>query len=158
MKYCIIGIEKCGTTSLEHDLKEQGHKVKRWEWSYCFPRIRDVVKNYYPNYIPVMILRDPIDRCFSDYRYAVKSKQIPDISYEEALEKYPRFSQGSCYKKWVKNADIIFDMSNLNSKLNQTQKEPMTPKQITLTKQQIDKSQTEEYQRDWCEISISELL
>ena len=76
MKYIIIGCRKCGTTSLEKYMKEKWHAdVIRWE--QLFTRI-DGVAEYEAKYSdrkPVIILRDPVERTWSDFQYQHKMKQ-----------------------------------------------------------------------------------
>ena len=149
MKYIILGVEKCGTTSLERDLRDKGHNVIRWEWAYCLPDIRTFVEKKYPGYKPLIITRDPIQRCYSDYNYAVKQKQIPNISYLQALKKYPRFAHGSCYSKWIKKGDTVFDVSVLSNKKNMGKYSNMTQKEMDETKKAIEQAQDTEYHRSY---------
>lgn len=160
-KYMILGIEKCGTTSLEEDMVKEGFTVARWEWSYCFPNIREFVQKHYPGYKIIIITRDNrIERCYSDYKYALKWKQIPlDTTYKEALVKYPRFAQGSCYEKWIEEGDIVVDMSILTTSTNVNKKSKMTDDDIELTKKAIEKAKNTEYHREynsafWYQIGI----
>jgi len=50
-----------------------------------------------------MITRDPVQRVWSDYNYAIQHKQIPTQSLKDALDNYPRFLAGCNYKKWIKH-------------------------------------------------------
>lgn len=152
MKYHILGIEKCGTTSLEALLKMQCHTVVRHEWAYCFKGVKTWHDRYYSEYIPTFITRDPVDRCYSDYNYAIKQKQIPKISYEEALEKHPRFTQGSNYEKWIaqfKDNCKIFNLDEMKMQiLNKNTYPEITTAQRILTFDMISKSRENLYYRD----------
>ncbi len=69
MKYIIIGCRKCGTTSLEKHMKARGDDVVRWE--QLFTRT-DGVAQYeakHKDRKPVIILRDPVERTWSDFQY-----------------------------------------------------------------------------------------
>ena len=86
MKYIIVGCRKCGTTSLEEYLKEKypnDHVVRR---ERLFTR-RDgpqIFEAEHPNYKPVIILRDPVDRTWSDYNYQ-KYKRHEGKSHRHGL-------------------------------------------------------------------------
>lgn len=152
MKFFIIGVEKCATTSFENDLKNKGHDVIRWEWAYCLPNIIPFIKKYYPDHEILIVIRDPIDRCYSDYHYAVKRKQIQNIPYIEALKKYPRFAQGSCYEKWIPLADRVITMDEIKSKNNVGSYSPLTDEERELTIRAIEQAKLTEYHREYSEI------
>jgi len=152
LKYHILGIEKCGTTSLEEKLKSQGHDVVRHEWAYCFENVKEWHVAHYPDYLPTFILRNPVERCFSDYQYAIKQKQIPNISYEEALIKYPRFAQGSSYSKWLKpfeNNIKVLELESLTmNHLNKNSYRDMTVSEIISTINAISNADKTDYSRN----------
>ena len=109
--YYILGIEKCGTTSLEKYLKSQGFHVVREESNYCrwFGVIK--FKYQYPNMKAVMIIRDPVERIWSHYNYK-HTKQFGDrheikCELKEALIKYSWLVDGSNYSKWIKKWESV---------------------------------------------------
>lgn len=149
----IIGVEKCGTTSLFEDLKAMNHNVMRWEWAYCFPNIREFIKKHFPNFRVAVITRDPIERCFSDYQYLKRMHRIPDnMTYEKALKKFPQLAQGSCFEKWVKPGDLTYTMKDLTIQRKQGHYEPITEKEIKLTHAAIERAKNKEYHRSYSEI------
>ncbi len=151
MKYHILGIERSGTTSLEAKLNAQGHEVVRHEWAYCCKGVKAWHDKYFADYIPTFIVRDPVERCYSDYQYAISQRQIENISYIHALLKYPRFGQGSCYTKWLDQfpARAIFHLEILNMEhLNKLDYLEITPDERILTLSAIETAMDTDYHRE----------
>ncbi len=99
MNYLIIGIHKCGTTSLESYLKKQGHDVIRWESAFWDkPKLKTDRKI-------AIILRDPIMRTWSHYNYKKYhqkgDRQEIKCNLKEALVKHPELITHSCYNIWL---------------------------------------------------------
>ncbi len=71
MKYLIVGCRKCGTTSLEKYLKAKHGEdnVKREERFFTRYDGPCVYEEKFLDYKPVIILRDPVERAWSDYNY-----------------------------------------------------------------------------------------
>ena len=66
-KYNIVGIQKCGTSSLYSFLVKRGFDVidnKHW-----IAQEVDTALNYDYKRIPIIITRDPVKRTFSDFRF-----------------------------------------------------------------------------------------
>lgn len=145
MKYHIVGIHKCGTTSLMKWLIDKGHEVIRNEfvfWEKHGPRWH---LHNYSEYTPILLLRDPIERIWSHYNYK-RFKQPNDIneihcSFEEALTTHPEMLWSSDYDRWIKHWEptkpVIMWLEELQKdptfpKENTTEKEPMTDTQRQL--------------------------
>jgi len=164
LKYFIAGIERCGTTSLEKILSQEGHDIIRMEWLYCFADVANWIKLTFPDYQVVLIKRDPVERCFSDYTYAIINNQIPQhISYLEAIEKFPRFIQGSYYEKWIEQFDNpkIFELENLKENqvcLNSSNKRQMTLQENQKTLELIEKNKDVFYQRNWDSVRYENMI
>jgi len=76
MKLIIVGVTKCGTTSLSKWLKSQGHKVVDMEYYATIPSGTIFYKNHYSDYTPVLIFRDYKDRQESFKKYYKKNPQF----------------------------------------------------------------------------------
>lgn len=87
MKYIIIGCRKCGTTSLEKFMKNEKLDVIREERLFTRTDGFDVWKGLYSDRRPVIILRDPVERAWSDYCYQKYMKsEASSLSLEEKCE------------------------------------------------------------------------
>lgn len=105
--FYILGIEKCGTVSLEKWLKVNFNcNVVREESIYC--RWFGVIKYklQYPKYVPIIITRDPVKRIYSHYiykRYNQKGdRREINCDLKTALVKHPEIVNASNYSKWIK--------------------------------------------------------
>jgi hypothetical protein len=159
MKYHIVGVEKCGTQSLREKLINVGHEVVCHEWLYPFKKGPEFHNKYFPDHVALFILRNPIERCFSDYRYAVNKNQIKEMSLAEALKKFPRFAQGSCYDKWldfwsdscyiqVLHLEDIGRSMHVTNARPKSDKTPFTTEDMELIAREINKAKDVEYYRD----------
>jgi len=151
-KYHIVGIRRCGTLSLEKYLKAKGHKVVRNESIFGVPHGISAHLKYYPDYQPIFIIRDPIQRIFSHYNFtrfhAVGTDVEIKCSFEEALEKHPEIIGSSCYEffieQWKPLFPIVIHLEEL-VKLpdfrheHKSNSPKMTPLQIALTQKFLDK-------------------
>jgi len=61
----------------------------------------------------IAILRNPIDRTFSNYNFGIQLGKIDSISFEEALEKVPEIAKRSFYYKNLKRYFDIFPHKNI---------------------------------------------
>ena len=127
MKYVIIGGRKCGTSSLEVFLNMQGFNVVRREQLFTKNDGYDLYNLEFSDYQPVLILREPIDRAYSDYKFAVQEKRPKCfnkkgvLSFREycLLENYdPGMGElnplkQSNYKKWFDNWNMKIDIMTL---------------------------------------------
>ncbi len=70
--------------------------------SYSYPEYSEQVarriKQHAPHAKLFAIIRDPIDRAFSDYLRSTRSLEIPScLTFEQALERYPIYLERSMY-------------------------------------------------------------
>ena len=120
MKYVIIGGRKCGTTSLEIFLKMQGFDVERREQLFTKTDGYDLYSHEFPDREPILILRNPVDRAYSDWKYAVQEKRT-ELNYRDYCELdnyHPSLGElnplkQSNYKQWFKNWNIVMDIFQL---------------------------------------------
>jgi len=85
MKYVIIGGRKCGTTSLELFLKMKGYDVVRREQLFTKKDGYKIWKHEYSDREPILILRNPIERAYSDWKYAKQEKRT-ELNYRDYCE------------------------------------------------------------------------
>lgn len=121
-KYLIVGARKCGTTSLEKFMKDAGIDVKRHE--QLFTRIDgvDYFLSHYNDRIPIVILRNPIDRIESDWQYdSFGGFPKPDRFESYCLRQHYNETWGernpvlqSYYKKWLNNWKKIPSLTIIN--------------------------------------------
>ena len=120
MKYVIIGGRKCGTTSLEIFLKIKGYDIVRREQLFTKNDGFDLYSHEFSDRQPILILRNPVDRAYSDWKYAIQKKRT-ELNYRDycLLENYdPGLGElnpleQSNYKKWFKNWNINLDIFQL---------------------------------------------
>jgi len=93
MKYHIVGIEKCGTHSLQKYLRDGGYEVIAHEWLYCRRNGPTMHDEYYAECQPIIITRDPIERFISDYHWREQRKQPGTLK---------QIIQGSYYDYWIR--------------------------------------------------------
>lgn len=121
--YCIIGVKKCGTTSLEKWMRQNKYTCKRKESFVNLGQIgshgidgygpkwtgmtgAQYYKKHRKGWIPVMILRDPIKRIFSHYHYKQNHQrgdfyEIKDRNLKDALDNHPELVECSNYDKFL---------------------------------------------------------
>lgn len=97
-KYCIIlGCRKSGTTALEKYLQDKTIVCIREECIWTSEGGPEYYNKLYKDLTPIVILRNPIDRAVSAWKYAIKRRRISrDMTFEE----YIIHTQGT-------NADVI---------------------------------------------------
>ena len=114
--YIIIGVVKCGTTSLEKWMKQEGYNVLREESLFKEGDVGssfsygDGLERYKRNHRarkPILVLRDPIKRIFSHYHYKQNHQsgdiyEIHEKTLDEALENHPELLNASNYEKYLK--------------------------------------------------------
>ena len=163
-KFHIVGVEKSGTTSLAHYLKKAGHEVARHEWSYSFENSPQMHLKYWDSYQVVFIIRNPIERIWSDYHYRKKRGYIPDIEYKVALKEYPELVQGSLYEKWLdiwaKTNPIVINFEEMTlipsfPKIKDNPDKPqISEEEKRLTLNAIEENKKTEFFRKWNEINF----
>jgi len=116
----IIGAHKCGTTSLQSYYEGQGCDVIRNTQLFTRWDGPAIYKKKYKEFIPVVILRDPVERAFADYHHRLRRDMIEnDMPYEDYCiskdifpdhENYDYLKLGelniieiSKYKQWLDN-------------------------------------------------------
>ena len=95
MDLIIVGVSKCGTTSLEKYLKDQGHTVLMHQTLATISFGTYFFSQQYKNYKPVLIFRDPIKRDIS-YKDFQKTKKMKDeynglINIEYIISQWLKF-------------------------------------------------------------------
>ncbi len=120
MKYVIIGGRKCGTTSLEVFLNMQGFNVVRREQLFTKNDGYDLYNLEFSGYQPILILREPVDRAYSDWKYAKQEKRT-ELNYRDYCL-FENYNNGlgelnplaqSNYKKWFDNWNMKIDIMTL---------------------------------------------
>ena len=120
MKYVIIGARKCGTTSLEVFLNMQGFDVVRREQLFTKHDGYDLYNLEFSEYTPIVILRNPVDRAYSDWKYAVKEKRTT-LNYRDFCN-FENYDPGlgelnpirqSKYEKWFDNWNMKIQIMSL---------------------------------------------
>jgi len=100
-KYSIVGSPKCGTSSLGEYMRRLGYDVTEDELYFSD-------KEHYPytDRIPIIILRDPVERAWSDFNFF--------SNWHDTLEKACEWSK---YEKHTKawNNPIIFHLEELQT-------------------------------------------
>ena len=115
-KMLIIGAHKCGTTSLQRYYESRGCEVIRNTQLFTCWDGPVIYKRKYADYIPVVILRDPVKRAWSDYHHRLRRDMIKGNTpyevyckqksgwYSDYLELGElNIIEISKYKQWLKN-------------------------------------------------------
>jgi|LWDU01.1.fsa_nt_gi hypothetical protein len=104
-KYMIVGVRKSGTQSLKKYLIDKGFNIECFEGRFSLPE-------YYNTHdysrIPIVILRDPVERAWSDYEYFKEyNPPMNPNGLSDSIEV-------SKYDKYLKHWDcIIFSLEDL---------------------------------------------
>jgi len=121
LKYVIIGGRKCGTTSLEVFLNMQGFNVVRREQLFTKTDGFKLYCQEFSDYRPILILRDPTERAYSDWKYAVQEKRTK-LNYRDYCLDKNNYNPGlgelnpiiqSQYTKWFKNWNLKIEVMTL---------------------------------------------
>lgn len=86
------------------------------DFTPCYIWDRDAVKKihrYNPNAKIIAILRNPFERTFSQYKFAVNQGRIPEIDFSEAIENYEFLTRESLYANDLKKTQEIFGKHNV---------------------------------------------
>jgi len=111
LSYIVIGGRKCGSTSLQKYLQNYGHDCIRVEQLFTRHDGPKIYLEKYSNRVPVVIIRNPADRVWSDYWHSKRMGRNV-MNYEEycKFEQYDSEFFGdlnpisqSNYRKWFKN-------------------------------------------------------
>ena len=141
-KIYIVGVKKCGSTSLEMFLKNAGFEVVREESVFGHYAGLQKYKLQYPDYQTLFIIREPVARIWSQYHYRrhhqTGGRNEIRCSFEEALVKHPDLVTASDYERWIDrwNATnpVVVKLEELQKipdfpKSNSTRKNPITPEE-----------------------------
>jgi len=71
------------------------------------------IKKHFPRVKIICVLRNPVDRVFSQYLHDQRMGVIKNISFEEALEKYDNYIIKGLYSKHLKNYFDLFPRKNI---------------------------------------------
>lgn len=71
------------------------------------------IKKSFPNIKLIVILRNPTDRAFSQYLHDKRIGLIGNITFEEALERYPNYIEKGKYHKHLTNYYSLFPSENI---------------------------------------------
>lgn len=66
------------------------------------------IKKYFPNVKIIVVLRDPVERAFSQYIHDTRLGLIGKIEFEEALEKHKNYLEKGKYSKFLERYLEIF--------------------------------------------------
>lgn len=89
---------------------EGGKKRGEFSTSYlCSEESPERIHAYYPEVKLIAILRNPIDRSFSQYRNAIKAGEIPEATpFEEYLRAEPSALEQGLYARQLARYDALF--------------------------------------------------
>jgi hypothetical protein len=103
-QYIIVGVSKCGTTSTAKFLSSQGYHIEKrdgWFWQHAY--VNDFGKSRETkDKIPIVILRDPVERAWSHYHYMFQNKPVEDTDEKIKNKRLEEVSRLSYYDKWLK--------------------------------------------------------
>lgn len=112
-KYNIIGVPKCGTTSLGKFLRDKGFDVIETETSWMCIDNAEFYDMYYRT--PIIVVRNPIERAWSDYNDIHRNslKEACNWSYYFAgLQMYDALIYSLEYLKTIPDFPKINDNKN----------------------------------------------
>lgn len=125
MKYIIIGGRKCGTTSLEVFLNMQGFNVIRRERLFTNENGFKMWKQEFSDYQPIVIIRNPVNRAYSDWKYAIQEKRTKLNYRDYCLLEQSGSSSGelnpikqSQFHKWFLKWDTELEIMTLEDMQN----------------------------------------
>lgn len=101
--YTIVGVSKCGTTSTQKYLQSLGFSVNKSDGWFDKPKfIENWGKNWSTeNRVPLVILRDPVERAWSHYHYMFQNKPVAETDDDIKAERLELVSRLSCYTQWL---------------------------------------------------------
>lgn len=144
MKFHIVGIDKCGTVSLMKDLQKKGHEVIRNESMYWDGGPEKHLK-LYPDYQVIFIVRDPIERIWSQYWYKryhqEGDRQQIKVDLREAFKQHPELIDHTNYRKyldvWRKTKPFVFQLETLQKFVLGFPKENVSPDKRRYTPEEL---------------------
>ena len=101
-KYVIIGASKCGTTSFARYLGIKGYDVEKLDgWFWQEVMIKSYAAGGYQGRVPLLVLRDPVERAWSHYHYMFQNKPVEDTDEKIKADRLEFVSRRSYYTKWI---------------------------------------------------------
>ena len=102
-QYVIVGVSKCGTTSAAKFFSNQGFHVEKrdgWFWQHAY--VNDFgISRETKDKIPIVILRDPVERAWSHYHYMFQNKPVDETDDKIKYSRLEEVSRKSYYDKWL---------------------------------------------------------
>lgn len=98
MKYCFIHIPKTAGQSIQQALKDQGSLEQNKKlWGHI--TLQTMVKNGLKDLKrTVSVVRNPYDRVFSVYHWALKRKYVKGLTFEEFVKKHHNTKSCNLYR------------------------------------------------------------
>lgn len=101
--YIIVGVSKCGTTSAHKFFTKRGYSMEKCDgWFHLKDYIDDFgLSHATQNKIPIIILRDPVERAWSHYHYMFQNKPVDETETELKRSRLEQVARKSYYKPWI---------------------------------------------------------
>ena len=101
--YTIVGGSKCGTTSTAKYLQSLGYSIEKADGWFDKPKFIEswANKNNQQHIVPLIILRDPIERAWSHFHYMFQNKPYDETDDKIKAERLEKVSRLSCYTRWL---------------------------------------------------------
>jgi hypothetical protein len=106
VKLIIVGVTKCGTTSLNKWLKSKGHIVIDMEYYSTIESGTVFYKNHFSDYKPVLIFRNYRDRQKSFEKYYKKNPQFLKGQKDD-------FNRENIIAQWKFTDPLIYELEEL---------------------------------------------
>jgi len=122
----IVGVKKSGTQSFNRFLLDRGYDVECYEGRFTIPEFYNT-HDY--SRIPLVVIRDPVERAWSDYNYfkdynpPINTNGLDDSIEVSNYEKYLKFWDCIVYKlESIKN-DAKKKYASMSEKLKDLEQE-----------------------------------
>ncbi len=106
--YILVGVSKCGTTSMVKYLKDNGYDIVKqdgWFWDSKF------IDDFKHDKTPLIVIRNPIERAWSHYNYSFQNKPeeaTPQHIVDRRLEECSRKSAYTYFlARWMEKFDTV---------------------------------------------------
>jgi hypothetical protein len=106
VKLIIVGVSKCGTTSLSEWLKSKGHEVIDMEYYSTIPNGIGFYHNHFSDYKPVLIFRNYKDRQKSFEKYYKNNPQFLKGQKDD-------FNRENIIAQWKFTYPLIYELEEL---------------------------------------------
>ena len=102
-QYIIVGVSKCGSTSFHKYLQQNGYNVEKCDgWFHLQEYIEGFgLSPHTKGKVPLVILRDPVERAWSHYHYLFQNKSVEDTPDEIKAKRLEEVSRKSCYTEYL---------------------------------------------------------